>query len=283
MERRGERSDRGDINRRVRDRNTGRREGPAKVRELEDRMARDMARQPYAIGAVIAEFEAIHQAMAREREGWARELARLDPPPTPSAREIAQEILAEAAAERARARGRLTRTERRIASGRIKRATLVRWIRNPARMIWAAHVELNALAAARQDARLADIRYAVRRDWLRSEAGRAYLAARLDPAKQAAEEARRAGRTLERKIKRADKRIGNVARTRTKLMVARDLGEDSLLAPSHMSLGAGQALREVDRRVVDAIAAHPAAAQQKSLNKVLALLRGKMPGIEPDR
>lgn len=246
-------------------------------------MAEGMARQAYPIGAVIAEFEAIHQAMVRERDGWARELARLAPAPAPSAREIAQEILAEAGAERARARSRLGRTERRVKAGRAKRATLLRWIRNPARMIWAAHVELNALAAARQDARLADVRFGVRRDWLRSEAGRSYLAARLDPAKQAVEEARRSARTLERKIKRADKRIDNAARTRTKLMVARDLGEASLVAPSKMSLGAGQALREVDRRVVDAIARHPAAAQQQSLDRVMALVRGKLPGLGPDR
>ena len=86
-----------------------------------------------------------------------------------------------------------------------------------------------------------------------------------------------------RKIKRADKRIDNAARTRTKLMVARDLGEGTLIAPAQMTLGAGQALREVDRRVVDMIARHPVAAQQKSLDKVMALVRGKLPGLGPDR
>lgn len=282
MERRGEASDRGDINRRIRQRNQARQDGPAKIRELEDRMAAGLARGSYPIGAVIREVEAIHATMASERDGWARALGRLQRPQPPRAGEIVREILAEAGAARARAKARLAATERRIAKGRARRASLVRWVRNPARMIWAAHAELNALARARQAARLAEIRYAVRRDWLRGPEGRAFLAARLDPEKQAAEAARREGRTLERKIKRADKRIEAVARTRTRLMVAQMLGEETLAAPSQMGLGVGQALREVDRRAVAAIAGHPVAAQQKSLEKVLALTRGKAPFLGPE-
>lgn len=277
MERRGEASDRGDINRRIQDRNTARKEGPKKVRDLEDRMAQGLERRAYPIGAVIREFETIHATMAQERDGWTRALGRLARPAAPRAGEIVRDILAEAGADRARAKARLIFVERRIAEGRVRRATLVRWIRNPARMIWATHAELNALARARQAARVAEIRYAVRRDWLRAPEGRAFLAARLDPEKQAAEAARREGRTLERKIKRADKRMEAVARTRTRLMVAQVLGEETLVAPSKMGLGVGQAVREVDRRVADAIARHPATAQQKSLDQVLALALGKTP------
>lgn len=282
MERRGEASDRGEINRRIEARNTARKEGPRKVRELEDRMALGLARGPYPIGAVIGEFEAIHATMVGERDGWARDLGRLQRPAPPRAGDLVREILAEAGAVRARAKGRLVATERRIAKGRARRATLVRWIRNPARMIWAAHAELNALARARQEARLAEIRYAVRRDWLRGPEGRAFLAARLDPEKHAAEAARREARTLERKIARADKRIEAVARTRTRLMVAQNLGEASVVAPSQMSLGVGQAVREVDRRVVEAIAKHPIAAQEKSLAAILSLARGKTPARGPE-
>jgi hypothetical protein len=283
MERRGEPSDRGDVNRQVQARNGARHEGPARVREVEDRLAAGLARRDYPIGAVIAEFEAIHATMAKERQGWVSELAKLVQPAPPSAREITQEILAEAAAARVQARRQVERTEQRVARGRARRSTLVRWIKNPARMIWAAHAELNAIGAVRREARLANLRFEVRRDWLRGEAGRAYLAARLDPQKQAAEVARRQGRTLERKIRRADKRIEAVARTRTKLLVAQALGEPSLVAPKRLALGPSQAIREVDRRVVDAIGRHPVAAQQKSLDRVLSLAKGKRPGISPER
>lgn len=282
MERRGEASDRGDINRRIDERNAARKDGPKKVRDLEDRMAQGLARGPYPIGAVIGEVEALHATMVGERDGWVRALERLHRPPPPRAGDIVREILAEAAAVRAQAKGRLIATERKIARGRARRSTLARWVQNPARMVWAAHAELNAIARARQDARLAEIRLAVRRDWLRSPEGRAFLAARLDPQRHAAEAARREGRTLERRIKRADKRIEAVARTRTRLMVAQVLGEETLVAPSQMSLGVGQAVREVDRRAVEAIARHPAAAQQKGLDTVLGLALGKRPGLSPE-
>lgn len=283
MERRGEPSDRGEINRRIEARNDARAQGPRKVRDLEDRMAEGLARQPYPIAAVIGEFEAIHATMVRERDGWARDLGGLQRPAPPRAGDIVREILAEAGAVRAQAKGRLAATERRIAAGQARRSTLVRWLRSPARMIWAAHAELNALARARQELRLAEIRFGVRRDWLRGPEGRAFLAARLDPEKHAAETARRQARTLERKIRRADKRIEAVARTRTRLLVAQALGEPSVVAPAKMSLGVSQAVREVDRRVIEVIAKHPVAEQQKSLRQVLDLARGKAPrpGREP--
>ena len=283
MERRGEPSDRGEINRRIQDRNGQRREAPGQVRAIEDRLAEGRPRQAYPIDAVIREFEAIHQTMVRERDSWARDMARLSTPDIPTGRSIAAEVLGEAVGRRAETARRLDWTERRIERGRARRSTLLRWIRNPARMIWAAHAELNALDRARAQARSAEAELRVRRDWLRSDAGRAYVAARLDPAKHAAEEARRAVRTLERKIKRADKRIENVASTRVKLLVARELGQTTMAAPARMDLGVGQAVREVDRRVVDTVKAHAPAAQQAALNKVMALVRGQTPGLAPER
>jgi hypothetical protein len=283
MERRGERSDRGDINRRIQARNGQRREVPDQVRRLEDRLAESRPRQTYPIEAVIREFEAIHQTMVRERDGWARERSRLTSPEIPTNRMVMAEVLGAAVAQRAQAGRRLEWTERRIARGRARRSTLLRWIRDPARMIWAAHAELNALDRARAQDRRAELEVRVRRDWLRSDAGRAYVASRLDPAKQAAEASRRAARTLERKIKRANKRIENVASTRVKLMVARELGHATMVTPTRMELGVGQAVRDVDRRVVDAVRGHAPAAQQAALTKVMALVRGQIPGIGPER
>jgi hypothetical protein len=74
-----------------------------------------------------------------------------------------------------------------------------------------------------------------------------------------------------------------VARTRTKLMVARELGQATMVAPSQMQLGVGQAVREVDRRVVDLVQAHGPTAQKAALDKVMALVRGQAPGLGPDR
>ena len=283
MERRGEASDRGEINRRIRDRNTDRRDAPVQVRDLEDRLAQGQARQAFPIDAVIREFGSIHQTMVRERAGWALDLARIDVPEIPTGRAVAGEVLGAALQVRAEAARRLARTEQRVERGRAQRNRLLRWIRDPARMIWARHVELNALDRARHELRRAETGLAVRKAWLRGGAGQAYVAGRLDPVKYQAEAARRAARTLERKIKRADKRIANVAATRTKLMVARELGETTLVAPVSMDQGVGQALREVDRRVVDGLQRHPAAARKAALDKVASLAQGKIPGLGPDR
>ena len=284
MERRGEASDRGDINRRVHTRNAERRSRPQQVRELEDQMATGRSRQAYPIDAVIREFETIHQTMVRERDNWARAQARVSAPfEVPTTRSVVSEVMGDTLSRRAAAARRLDWTLTRIERGKARRQTLMRWVRNPARMIWAAHAELNAIDRARAADRRAAIDLKVRQDWLRSEAGRAYVAARLDPPRQAAADARREARTLERKIKRADQRIEAVARTRVKLLVARELGHDTMVAPTRMELGVGQAVREVDRRVVDVIMAHAPAAQERALSKVIGLVQGKVPGIGPDR
>lgn len=279
MERRGEPSDRGDTNRAIAERNAERQEGRVAVPALEDRLAQRQPVGDYPIAAIIREFEAIHQSMEREREGWARRRAGLTPPDLPTARSVAAEVLAGAMQARAQAKGRLAQTQARVASGRARRNGLARWIQHPARMIWAKHAELNALTAAQRALDAAELQIAIRRGWLASDAGRAYVAARLGPARQVAEAIRRESRTLDRRIKRADKRIANVARTRVKLMVARELGQARFVAPSHMRLGVEQAVREVDRRVVDAIRSHGPARQQAALTKVAKLLGGRLPGI----
>lgn len=284
MERRGESSDRGDINRRVQTRNAERQTRPVQVRELEDQMAVGRPRQAYTIDAVIREFESIHQTMVRERDSWARAQARASAPvQTPTVRSVVSEVMGDTPSRRAQAARRLDWTRSRIEKGRARRQTLVRWVRNPARMIWAAHAELNALDRARAADRRAQVDFEVRQAWLRSETGQAYIASRLDRLRQAAADARREARTLERRIKRADRRIEAVARTRIKLLMARELGHESMVAPTRMDLGVGQAVREVDRRVVDVVKAHAPAAQERALSKVMALVRGKIPGIGLER
>ncbi|CAN7609193.1 MobA/MobL family protein [Phenylobacterium sp. LjRoot164] len=280
MERRGESSDRGDTNRRVRDRNEERETAPKAVRDLEDRLAASHPRQAYPIDAVIREFEAIHQTMVRERDGWVRESEKAVSPQVLRGAEVAREVIGDTARRRLAARHRLRRSEAQIAAGRMRRESLARWVSDPARMIWARHAELNRLERARSDYERASAAYAVRQQWLKSDDGRAYVAGRLAPGRQAAEEARRAARTLERKIKRADRRIEGVARTRVRLLVARELGHERLVAPSQLRAGIGQAVREVDRRVAGVLRAHAPEAQRTAMNRVMRLVRGQGPAIE---
>lgn len=280
MERRGEPSDRGETNRRIADRNAERAATPGWIRELEDQLSANQPRQDYPIETVIREFEAIHQTMVRERDGWARDLQAASVPEVLTGREITRAVIGETARARQAAAHRLRRTQSRVERGRAVRAGLARWIANPGRMIWAKHAELNRLERDHQAWRLADAAYRVRRDWLASEAGRAYVAAQLAPGQQARETAARDGRTLERKIKRADRRIENVARTRTKLLVARELGEQRLTAPSELQAGLGQGLREVDRRVVGVLQAYAPETQRSALGRVMGRGVGRERGID---
>lgn len=281
MERRGEASDRGDINRRINRRNDHRREAPGQVRALEDQVAANEARAAFPIEAVIREFEAIQKSMVDQRAAWIGEMQKvLLPPSGITSRTVIDEVIGDAARARAAAARQLDRTQERIERGRQRRSTLLRWIRNPARMIWAAHAELNALERSRRAARLADAQWRVRRDWLESSAGRAYIADQLEPARQAREASVRTQRTLERKIRRADKRIEAMAQTRIKLLIAQTLGEGTLVTPVKMTQGVGQAVREVDRRTNAALSRYSPVAQQRALDKVMALARGRGQGLD---
>jgi hypothetical protein len=280
MERRGEASDRGDTNRKIAERNAERAAGPRRIEELEDQLARSHARRAYPIDAVIAEFKMIHETMARERAAWVQELGDQRVGQGLRGGDVTREVLGDSARQRAAAARRLTRSQARIELGRMRRAGLARWIANPARMIWAAHAELNRLERDQRAFEQADAICKVRRAWLGSEAGRAYIAARVHPAGQAREDALRSARTLERKIKRADARIEKVAGTRTRLLVAKELGQKELTAPSELRVGIGQAVREVDRRLAEALRTYRPEAQQAALGRVMGALRREGPTIE---
>jgi hypothetical protein len=281
MERRGERSDRGETNRSVGERNRERRQERQNLRDIEDTLSGRRPHQDYPIGAVAREFEAIHHTMKRERDGWARERAGFRAPAIPSAQSIRDAVTAEAARARAVARRRMEATQVRVARVSARRNTLLRWVRNPGRMIWAKHAELNALGRERAALARAEVQLSVRRAWLRSPDGQRYLAAHQHPQRLAAEAARRADLTLERKIKRADRRIEAIERTRIKLLVAEALGETRLVAPADLSLGVVQAVREIDRTVVSALARYPAAQQARALDLIAVRMGRAPPG--PDR
>ena len=166
-----------------------------------------------------------------------------------------------------RARSQLTRTEDRVRRTRRRRLELVAWIRNPARMIWAKHAELNALARARKAQREAELRVTLRRRWLASPAGRTWVSTRRQPALDQAAEAARKRRTLVRKIKRMDRRIFAATRTVNDLEVARELGQRQLRVPAH-SPDATRFIRDVGGSAREAIARFPAPARAQAIERL---------------
>ncbi len=282
MERRNRRTDRGDRNREVGARNDAADRARRDYSETADRLAAAAPKVETPIDRLVAEARRVRDAMMAERAAWAAQQTTLGGVRAPSARQVERDFLGGDVRARAAAKSRLKRTEARVARVRRRRLDLVRWIRDPARMIWAKHAELNALARARAGARQADLRFQLRQAWIRSAAGQALVAARRQPGLDRAAEAARKRRTLVRKIKRMDRRIEAATRTLRDLVVAQELGQRQLRVPSH-SPDATRFIRDVGAPARQAIARYPVPARREAIERLnrgmgRTLIRALFPG-----
>jgi hypothetical protein len=282
LERRNRRTERGDRNRDI----TARNQTTSRLRQDYSQTAERLAsRAPSVempIEKLVEETRRVREAMISERAAWQAQHDRLGGPPVPTSRQVETEILGADLQARARARGRLRATDARVVRVRSRRLELVNWIRNPARMIWAKHAELNALARAQKAARRAELRFDYRMQWLRSPAGQAVVAARRQPALDQAAAAARERRTLVRKIRRMDRRIEAAGRTLTDLVVARELGQRQLRAPSQ-SPDVTRFIRDVGAPAREAIARYPEQARRQAIERLnrgqgRSILRTLFPG-----
>ncbi|HTX48089.1 MAG TPA: MobA/MobL protein, partial [Caulobacteraceae bacterium] len=276
LERKERRTDRGDRNRDVAARNRTAEGLRRDYSDTAERLERAAPRVDAPIDKLIAEATRVRAQMLVDREAWSREREALTKPPVPSAQALERQFLREDFAGRTRAQAALRLTEARVGTVRRRRLELVAWIRNPARMIWAKHAELNAIARARKAAREAELRYALRQAWLRTPQGRAAVSARRQPDLNRAADAARKRRTLERKIKRIDRRIATATRTLNDLVVAEELGERSFKVPAQ-SPDATRFLRSVGEPARAAVQRHPLPARQQALER-LNKVRGRQLG-----
>jgi hypothetical protein len=216
---------------------------------------------------LIAEIRTVRDGLIRERDGLQRrmnELATLRPP---SKGQIEREFLDPARKARASARSRLARVEARVERVRRSRLQLVAWIRSPTRMIFAKHAELNALDKARQAVRRGDMGLAERRSWLQSPQGQAMIAARRQPGLDQISAATTQRRTLERKIKRLDKRLEAATRTVSDLRMVKALGEVSLTVPAHAP-DVTRLIRGISGPARSAIARFPVQSREQALQRL---------------
>lgn len=267
MERKDRRTDRGDRNRDVDARNRTADKTRRDYSDTAERLERAAPRVEAPIDKLITEATRVRAELMADRAAWTAERDALGKPAVPSAQALERQLLREDFAARARAQTALKRTEDRVKNVRDRRIGLVSWIRNPARMIWAKHAELNAIARARKAARETELRYALRQTWLRSPLGQAAVAARRQPDLDRAADAARKRRTLERKIKRVDRRISTATRTLNDLVVAQELGERSFKVPAQ-SPDATRFLRSVGEPARAAIQRHPLPARQQALERL---------------
>jgi hypothetical protein len=267
MERKNERTDRGERNRDIDARNEAAQSTRRDYAETAERLASAAPKIEAPIDQLVVEARRVREGLAAERAGWEAEQAALKGVRAPTEKAVEREVLSADEAALRRARSQLARTEGRVSRTRGRRLELVAWIRNPARMVWAKHAELNALARARNSAREAELRVTLRRQWLASPAGQAWVSTRRQPALDQAAAAARKRRTLVRKIKRMDRRIVAATRTVADLEVARELGQRQLRVPAH-SPDATRFIRDVGGPARDAIARFPAPARTQAIDRL---------------
>ena len=267
LERRERRTDKGDRNRDVGARNRAADTLRQDYSKTADRLAAGAPKVDAPIDQLLAEGVRVRDGLMAERAQWERDRAALSAPRIPSEQALERELLNEDQRALARAQVRFAATEERVAKSRAKRLELVAWIRNPARMIWAKHAELNALDRARKDVRRAELRLELRQGWLRSSPGQALVAARRQPGLDLAADTARKRRTLVRKIRRMDRRIEAATHTVDALRVAQELGQRQLRVPAH-SPDATRFIRDVGAPAREAVLRHPVPARAQAIERL---------------
>ena len=275
LERKGTRTQAGDHNRDALAHNEVSRRLRRDFAQTADRLAATAPVIDVPLDDLILEVKKVRGGLIKERDGFERQRLALAPIRPPSRGQIEREFLEPDLRLKASAKAGLVRVEARVERVRRSRLELVAWIRSPARMIFAKHAELNALDKARRVVKRADLSLADRRAWLQSPAGRAMIAARRQPALDQMSAASTKRRTLERKIKRLDKRIEAAGQTVKDLRMAQALGVPSLKVPAHAP-DATRFIRGVSGPSRTAIARFPLQLREQALER---LRSGQVPGI----
>ncbi len=274
IERKGERSDRGDINRAVAADNDRRASASRTIRGADDARTAAGDHVPTSPQGLADELKALQGDMVRVRATWQAERAAIAMPKVVKASEVRSEILGPARRERAAAMHRLKRTEDRVAAIGAKRTSLSSFIANPARAVWAKIKEVHALDRAKAELKRARLGVQVREQWLRSAAGQAYVLDKVDRSLAAAQPARTMARTLDRKIARLDKRIEVVGKVRVKAAVAHELGVAAVarpVAPANPT----QLIRAVDNQLMQLLGGFAPARRQQAMEAVASRDRGR--------
>ena len=267
LERKGRRTDRGERNRDVATQNGEAERSRQAFSGTADRLAAQAPIVEAPIASLVQEARRVRAGLESERDAWTREQAGLAGARIATEAQVEQGLLE--ADRRGLAQARLQRqaVEQRVARTRSRRLGLARWIGNPARMIWARHAELNAIARARRSERAAALRLQLRQAWLGSAEGRSLVAARRQPGLDAAAAASRQRRTLERKIKRMERRIAASTETLNALRLAQELGQTQLKVPAQ-SPDATRFIRDVGKPAREAVARYPIQARREAAQRL---------------
>lgn len=273
IERKGERSERGDTNREVQAANAERAQLKKDIAANHDRLAQLSPQTPSSTASIVRELTDLDAGLRRQVAVWKAEQTAIRVPTIVKASEVRKEIVSPARTRLRDAKRELARTKERTGRVAAKRTSLASFIRNPQRAIWAKIIEVHAMDRARRELARARAEVKVREAWLRSEQGRGHILARVDRAHRAAQPAKAQNRVLERKIRRISKRVRTVESVIERVQIAEQLGLKSITRPVSVR-DATQLLRRVDVTAMQVFSRATPQQLQQARQQVRLLTRG---------
>jgi hypothetical protein len=251
MERRGERTTKGENNRDIVAENVG----VGRQEKLIDLAVinahKTNAWQTRPIADVIARMEEERDALKKLRDGWKADRDAIAEVKPPSVKSVERDLTqAEAKALRS-ARAREDEAKAQAQRAGLSARRLAQWYTNPEKAAMKSLIQWNAeldrLAAARRAREQAERALADRQAWLRSEPGRAAVQNIRQPGLDAAAAAKTERRTLDRKIARMDKRIAEADKAIKRTQAVEVLGKQTLRVPGDMLDGQSGATAKAQR------------------------------------
>ncbi len=275
IERKGERSERGDTNRQVAADNDDRRATGKAITADHDLHAQASPQTPSSIDSLDKELSDYDAVLRRQVALWKVEQVSAKPPVVVRPTDVRRAVVSPARTQLRDAERELERIRERTQRIAAKRTTLASFIRDPQRAIWAKIKEVHAMDRARRDVAAARAQVGVREGWIRSDQGQAYVVGRVDQSTRAAAPARQQARTLDRKIRRVEKRVRTVEKVRERIRVAEQLGVTTMSRPVRVR-APEQLVRHVDAAAMKVFArATPQQLQQaRQTARSLSLTRG---------
>lgn len=274
IERKGERSERGEINRDVKASNAERAALAKDIATDHDKHAQLTPQTPSSTAAIVKELTDYDAALRRQVARWKAEQAAIKTPKIEKATDVRREVISPARARLRDAERDLERMKERTGKIASKRTSLASFIRNPQRAIWAKIREVHAMDRARRELARARAEVKVREGWLRSEKGRSYVLTRVDRSTKAAQPAKAQNRSLERKVRRIEKRIRTVERVMERVQVAEQLGLKSINRPV-TTRDPTQLLRRVDATATQTLSRASQQQLQQARTQVRTIKLGR--------
>jgi len=251
MERRGERTAKGETNRDIAAENLAAAREDQRMDDAVKKAGRDNKWVERSTTEVIDRMEEARDHYKSERVAWVEQRDAIAAPKPPTIRSVEGQLTAKAAAELKAAQAREDRAKQDARDAGLSAKRLAQWYTNPEKAAMRALVrwnaELDRLAAAKREREAAERALQERRDWLKTDQGKAAVHNLREPDILAAKAATTERRTLDRKIKRMDRRLKGAEKAIEAVKVVDVLGKDKVAVPESIFKAEGRTSSNLQR------------------------------------